>query len=158
MIIIIYFYNIYKITYVIVFLEPTNSTDFIYHSMLRSFLFNSDYIHRNSYTGLFSYVKSMEKTIREKFLQSPFWDNDPKYPRVVPWDQNFLVKIILILFYTDDTLCILLNYWAKSHEIAEKQTFPYRIDNLYDFSSFFWFFMTFRPITQKNSYNIISIE
>ena len=42
------------------------------HSLLRSVLFPGDYIHQNSYTGLFSYVKPMLKTLRENILQCPF--------------------------------------------------------------------------------------
>ena len=33
---------------------------------------------------------------------------------------KILVKIFLMLFFTDDILCILLNRWAKSHEKPEK--------------------------------------
>ena len=95
---------------------------YLYHSMLRSFLINDDYIHPNSHTGLFSHVKTMQKTIREKILQSPFWDNDPKYPRVVPWDQNFVMKIFLILCWYHLVLWYFVIYWPKIGVLCQNHT------------------------------------
>ena len=62
---------------------------------------------RNKVATLTGASKAPQRTRKTKFeniLSRVLGSRDPKYPRVVPWDQKILVKIFLILFYADDIL------------------------------------------------------
>ena len=42
-----------------------------------------------------------------------FWDTGPRYPRGVPWDQFFGLKIFILSWKYDVILCIFAIYYAK---------------------------------------------
>ena len=46
-----------------------------------------------------------------------FRDRHPKYPKGVPWDQNFCLQIFVSLSFNDVILCILLIYLEENAKI-----------------------------------------
>ena len=64
-------------------------------------------------TGVSYEPQSIRNWSRHAPNRTSPWDPGPRYPREIPWDQNFCVKIFLLSFSNDVILCIFGFMWAK---------------------------------------------
>ena len=71
-------------------------------------------------TGVFSDLIYIGKHQNFGARACAFRDRHPKYPKGVPWDQNFCLQIFVSLSFNDVILCILLIYLEENAKIWEK--------------------------------------
>ena len=107
-----------------------------------------------SITGVFSDLIYIGNNQNFGAQACAFRDRHPKYPKGVPWDQNFCLQIFVSLSFNDVILCILLIYLEENAKIWDKLAiFPGYFCNgkLSKNGQFFSYFGIFFQINQQNA-------